>query len=152
MPPWLSQLRSCQIRESKFDSSRWLQLATVGVDNKPRVRTVVFRGWSKSYQMEIYTDKRSQKYHELIMNNNVEICWLFSKSKCQFRFRGTSRIELDKYNLLHSEKLSEPWRPMKNWPTPGNYLVFEQNNDLSVRSNKELSNNSTVLKNCHHSC
>ena len=74
MPPWLSQLRSIQRKDSTFDSSRWLQLATIGIDNKPRVRTVVFRGWTKSYEMEIYTDKRSQKYHELNLNNNVEIC------------------------------------------------------------------------------
>ena len=77
MPPWLSQLSSAQRKESRFDSSRWLQLATIGIDNNPRVRTVVFRGWSKSYEMEIYTDKRSQKCDELNFNNNVEICWLF---------------------------------------------------------------------------
>ena len=47
-----------------------------------------------NYEMEIYTDKRSQKYHELDLNNNVEICWLFSRSKCQFRVWRNSRIEL----------------------------------------------------------
>ena len=31
-------------KESKFDSYRWVQLATIGIDNTPRVRTVVFRG------------------------------------------------------------------------------------------------------------
>ncbi len=146
MPPWLTQLRSVQRKESKLDSSRWLQLATIGIDNNPRVRTVVFRGWSKSYEMEIYTDKRSQKYHELNLNNNVEICWLFSRSKCQFRFRGTSTIELDKYNLIHWEKLSEQSRLMWSWPTPGNQFNLEKTNDFSVKSIKELSNNFTVLK------
>ncbi len=34
-----------------------MQLATVGIDNTPRVRTVVFKGWSESYEMQIYTDK-----------------------------------------------------------------------------------------------
>ena len=146
MPPWLSQLRSVQRKESKLDSSRLLQLATIGIDNNPRVRTVVFRGWSKSYEMEIYTYKRSQKNHELNLNNNVEICWLFSRSKCQFRFRGTSTIELDKYNLLHWEKLSEQSRLMWSWPTPGNQFSLEKTNDVSVKSNKELSDNFTVLK------
>ena len=56
MPPWLSQVKSFQKKELKFDSSKWLQLATIGNDNAPRVRTVVFRGWSKSFEMEIYTD------------------------------------------------------------------------------------------------
>ena len=95
-PPWLSHIRSAQQKESKYHSSRMVQLATIGIDNTPRVRSVVFRGWSESYEMEIYTDKRSQKYHELDLNNNVEICWLFSIAKCQFRFRGTSRIDLGK--------------------------------------------------------
>ena len=33
MPPWLTQLSSVQRKESKSDSSRWLQLATIGIDN-----------------------------------------------------------------------------------------------------------------------
>ena len=87
MPPWLTQLSFALKKESKLVSSRWIQLATIGIDNTPRVRTVVFRGWSDSYEMQIYTDKRSQKYYELNLNNNVDICWFFFNSKCQFRFR-----------------------------------------------------------------
>ena len=60
MPPWISHVRSALRKESHIDSSRWLQLATIGIDKTPRVRTVVFRGWSESYEMEIFTDKRSQ--------------------------------------------------------------------------------------------
>ena len=146
MPPWLSQLSSAQRKESKLHSSRWLQLATIGLDSKPRVRTVVFRGWSKSYEMELYTDKRSQKYHELNLNNNVEICWHFSKAKCQFRFRGSSKIASDKCKVLCWEKLSEQSRSMWSWPVPGNCFVFDQIKDLSVKNNKELSNNFVVLK------
>ena len=96
--------------------------------------------------MELYTDKRSQKYHELNLNNNVEICWFFSKSKCQFRFRGTSKIESDKYKLPHWEKLSEQSRSMWSWPAPGDHFVFEQKKDLSFKTNKELSKNFAVLK------
>ena len=107
MPPWLCHIITAQRKESKFDSSRWVQLATIGIDNTPRVRTVVFRGWSEAYEMQIYTDKRSQKYQELDFNNNVEVCWLFLRSKCQFRLRGTSRFDLEKDNLLHWDQLSE---------------------------------------------
>ncbi len=146
MPPWLSQLSSAKRKESKFNSARWLQLSTIGIDEKPRVRTVVFRGWSKSYEMELYTDKRSQKYHELNLNNNVEICWLFLQSKCQFRFSGFSRIASDKYKLLHWQKLSEQSRSMFSWPTPGDHFVFAKKKDLSFKTNKELSNNFAVLK------
>ena len=59
MLPLLSQIISAQRKESKIDSSSWIQLANIGIDTTPRVRTVVFRGWSESYEMEIYTDKRS---------------------------------------------------------------------------------------------
>ena len=76
MPPGYVNLFSSE-KIIKIDSSRWLQLSTNGIDNKSRVRTVVFRGWSKSYEMEIYTSKRSQKYHELKFKNKVEIGWFF---------------------------------------------------------------------------
>ena len=96
MPTWFSLINYYQEKESEMNSSRWLQMATVCPDNTPRVRTVVFRGWTDSFEMIIFTDKRSQKVGELELNNNVEICWLFPKSKCQFRFRGNSKIDLGK--------------------------------------------------------
>ena len=77
MPPSLAETISTQRRDSKFNSSKWVQLSTIGLDKTPRVRTVVFRGWSESYEIEIYTDKRSQKYHELVMNNNFKYAGFF---------------------------------------------------------------------------
>lgn len=146
MPPWFSQINAAQKNESRFDSLKWVQLATIGLDNTPRVRTVVFRGWSESYEMEIYTDIRSQKYYELYLNNNVEICWLFSNTKCQFRFRGTSRIDLGKDNLSHWERLSERSKSMWRWPTPGDQFIIDQKIDLSVQNNEKISNNFVLLK------
>tara|TARA_Y100001968_G_scaffold308597_1_gene327565 strand:- start:365 stop:907 length:543 start_codon:yes stop_codon:yes gene_type:complete len=146
MPPWLQHIKSAQRKESNLNSSRWVQLATVGVDNTPRVRTVVFRGWSKSYEMEIYTDKRSQKYYELEINNNVEICWLFSKSKCQYRFRGTSRIALDKEKLSYWENLSDKSKSMWSWPSPGSNFHIKKNKDLSARANEFPLINFVALK------
>ncbi len=145
MPPWLFPIITAERKESSLDSSKWVQLATIGVDNTPRVRTVVFRGWSESYEMQIYTDKRSNKCHELNLNNNVEICWLFSKSKCQFRFRGTSRIDLIKDNFRHWEKLSDKSKSMWSWPCPGERFVFQHTKNLSVNKNSELSINFTLL-------
>ena len=146
MPPWLTHLSSAQRIESKSHSSRWVQLATIGIDKSPRVRTVVFRGWSKNYEMEIYTDKRSQKYHELDLNNEVEICWVFSKAKCQFRFRGTSLFYLDKDHLRHWQKLSNKSKSMWMWPCPGEPFKFDQTNKFSVNTNEDISNNFAVLK------
>ncbi len=65
MPPWFKHILLYQEKESYLKSSRFVQLATVGLDNTPRVRTVVFRGWSKSFQMKIFTDKRSFEISEL---------------------------------------------------------------------------------------
>ena len=58
-------------------------------------------------EMEIYIDKRSQKYRELDLNKDIEICWLLLRSKGQFRLRGTSRIEIGKNTDLHWEKISD---------------------------------------------
>ena len=146
MPPWLSHIRSAQRKESKFNSLRWVQLATIGFDNTPRVRTVVFRGWSELYEMEIYTDKRSQKYHELNLNNNVEICWLFSRSKCQFRFRGSSRINHEKDNAHHWHQLSERSKSMWSWPKPGDHFDSEEIKDISFNKSGDISSNFTLLK------
>tara|TARA_Y100001968_G_scaffold241606_1_gene225171 strand:- start:3883 stop:4425 length:543 start_codon:yes stop_codon:yes gene_type:complete len=146
MPPWFSALSKAQRNESKFDSYSWVQLATIGVNITPRVRTVVFRGWSKSYEMFIYTDKRSNKYHELNLNNNVEICWLFSRSRCQFRFRGKSSIVSDLALFCHWEKLSDNSKSMWSWPSPGDPFVLDRKKDFSVKKQEKISCNFTVLK------
>tara|TARA_Y100001968_G_scaffold93612_1_gene84152 strand:+ start:16 stop:564 length:549 start_codon:yes stop_codon:yes gene_type:complete len=142
IPSWFSQLNSAQRKESKSS----IQLATIATDNTPRVRTVVFRGWSNTYEMQIYSDKRSQKFEELALNNNVEICWLFNKPKSQFRFRGKSSIDLSKKNLRHWDQLSDESKLMWNWPSPGDQFDFDQLEDISVNAKKEISNNFAVLK------
>ena len=146
MPPWLAQIISAQRKESKSYSSRWVQLSTIGVDNSPRVRTVVFRGWSDTYEMELYTDKRSQKYIELELNNKVEICWFFSKAKYQFRFRGTSKIEIGCERENHWEQLSENSKSMWSWPSPGEEYSFDQKKDYSGKTKDKSSNNFALLK------
>ena len=146
IPPWISHIISAQKKESNI-SSRLIQLATIGIDNTPRVRTVVFRGWSQSYEMEIYTDKRSQKCFELELNNRIEICWFFSKAKCQFRLRGTAKNELVKeQRLIHWNKLNEKSKSMWSWPSPRDNYKFDQTNDISINSKKHLSDNFTLLK------
>ncbi len=146
MPPWISHIITAQRKESTINSPRWVQLATIGIDKTPRVRTVVFRGWSEFYEMEICTDKRSQKYKELNINNNVEICWLFSGSNCQFRFRGLSRIDLGNDSVRHWEQLSDRSKSMWSWPNPGDNFDINNIKDISVKKKAEISNNFTLLK------
>ena len=119
----MSHIRAAQEKDGEINSSRWVQLATIASDNTPRVRTVVFRGWSDSYDMEIFSDKRSEKYNELDLNNNVEICWFFPRCKSQFRFRGTSKFDFGKEKLRHWQKLDDKTKSMWSWPKPGD--IFE---------------------------
>lgn len=126
MPPWLKNVISFQQKELKRNDSNWVQLATLGLDQTPRVRTVVFRGWSDLSEMEILTDKRSQKYYELESNNKVEVCWLFSTSKCQFRFSGTCNIILGMDSYYHWEKLNSQSRSMWGWPNPSEKFIYNK--------------------------
>ena len=148
IPPWFSDFSSAQKKEESSHSSRWIQLATIGVDNTPRVRTVVFRGWNKFYEMQIYTDIRSQKYNELNNNNNVEICCLFVNSKCQFRFRGKSKFDIgkDNENLFHWNKLDGRSKSMWLWPNPGGQFVFYEQKYLSLKTDEEIPDNFGLLK------
>ena len=146
MPPWLFLINAAQRKELKSISSRWVQLATIGIDNTPRVRTVVFRGWSRYYEMEILTDKRSQKFNELDLNNNVEICWFFSNAKCQFRLRGKSSIDLGKDTFRHWKQLPESSKSMWSWPCPGESFVPESNNNLELDKNEGMPDNFSLIK------
>ena len=56
--------------------------------------------------------KEVKKFSELYLNNKVEICWLISKSKCQFRFRGNTKIDLGKDRLIHWDQLGDKSKSM----------------------------------------
>ncbi len=146
MPPWISHITSAQKKEIKLRSYKWIQLATIGLDNTPRVRTVVFRGWSEYYQMKILTDSRSQKYLELESNKNVEICWLFTEAKSQFRLRGTVEIDksIDTYN--HWDKLDSSTKSMWNWPSPGKKIVKSYKENYLINENPKIVENFILLK------
>tara|TARA_B100000700_G_scaffold314181_1_gene400363 strand:- start:860 stop:1405 length:546 start_codon:yes stop_codon:yes gene_type:complete len=143
IPPWIYYIENLQKKETNYNSSRWIQFATVGLDNKPRVRTVVFRGWDNSYEMNIYTDKRSQKYTEIQSNNKVEICWLFPKSKCQFRLSGYSSIDSSDDTLFHWDQLNNQAKSMWGWPSPGNKSM---GNDNKLFSHINAIDNFVLIK------
>ena len=146
MPPWLPHLISAQKKNSKVRSSRWVQLATISKENTPRVRTVVFRGWSNSYEMNILTDSRSEKFNELEFNNNVEVCWLFTKSKCQFRFRGKSSIDNSSDTFRHWDKLDKEAQSLWRWPAPGKKYQPNRNENIKKKDNPKIIDNFVLLK------
>ena len=74
LPQWREEIKSSR-EEEGLPSRNWLQIATLDKSNKPRLRTVVFRGWLKPDSMLFYTDKRSHKFEQLKINNNAKIYW-----------------------------------------------------------------------------
>ncbi len=143
LPPWRQTLKASQSKEGKLSSNRWIQLANVSNNKYPRVRTVVFRGWLEASTMLIYTDKRSEKFVDFETNNNVEVLWLFFKTKSQYRFKGEiyELEDNDKYwnNLFERSKVS--WF----WPTPGS-KIDKKNNISSFNNILAKPKNFSVLR------
>ena len=146
MPPWLQQISSYQKKESKFSSSRYVQLSTIGIDSYPRVRTVVFRGWSDSYKMKIFSDKRSLKIKEINKNKNVEICWYFQKSRCQFRLRGIATKDFGNDYFNSWNNLNDEAKSTWGGATPGNKYISDKNIGRSENHNSGLIDNFILLK------
>ena len=121
-PPWIKRIELALTKEKDSQRSRWIQLATISLDNKPRVRTVVFRGWNKQSQMEILSDTRSEKVSEIAQNPNIEICWMFPRSKSQFRIRGKAIFDQGVRANSFWLKLSPEVRSLWAWPAPGKQL------------------------------
>ena len=146
MPPWLPQISSYSKKESKFPSSRYVQLSTIGIDSTPRVRTVVFRGWSDSYKMKIFTDKRSLKFKEIKNNKNVEICWYFLKSRCQFRLRGLASMDFGKDYFNSWMNLNDEAKSTWGWPNPGTKYIDDTNSGQIENNNTDFIDNFILLK------
>ncbi len=123
LPPWRPLLRGARQREGRSPQARWLQLASIGADGAPRVRTLVFRGWAGPAVLDLLTDSRSSKASELIAEPRLELCWLLPKARSQFRLRG-QRLELpppdeQAVRQQHWQQLNPGARALWGWPEPG---------------------------------
>ena len=123
LPPWRPLLRAARQREGRAPGGSWLQLASVAADGTPRVRTLVFRGWSDEGALELLTDARSEKPVELSGQGQVELCWLFRKAREQFRLRGIAQLLSDGDDPealnAHWQRLTPGGRCVWAWPHPG---------------------------------
>lgn len=126
LPPWRQLLRGAREREGRSPQARWLQLATVAPDGTPRVRTLVFRGWAGSAELDLLTDGRSAKTAEMAAQPVVELCWLLPKARSQFRLRGRLQTLAPELELgerrRHWQLLSPTGRALWGWPNPGEPL------------------------------
>ena len=122
MPPWRPLLRAAMQREGRSVSARWVQLASMGRDGTPRVRTLVFRGWAGGDQLELFSDQRSEKVKELADAGAAELCWLFPKARQQYRLRGNVQliapVEQPELCQQRWQQLSDTGRAVWGWPTP----------------------------------
>lgn len=123
LPSWRPLLRAAREREGRSPAARWLQLATLAADGTPRVRTLVFRGWSGPAALDLLTDGRSAKPAELAHQPAVELCWLLPKARSQFRLRGAllplAADQLERERRRHWQALTPGGRALWGWPEPG---------------------------------
>jgi pyridoxamine 5'-phosphate oxidase len=127
LAPWRSPLARALEYNRSLPYSRYLQLATVGLDGRPRNRTVVFRGFrDHTNQLQIVTDSRSEKVPQINQQSWGEICWYFPKTREQFRFLGqliivssqSQESDLLAIRSLVWQSLSDAARKQFTWAEP----------------------------------
>ena len=150
LPPWRSLLRGACQREGRSSGPTWLQLATTAEDGTPRVRTLVFRGWSSRGELELLTDVRSEKSSQLLSQPRVELGWLFRKAKEQFRLRGTALLvtaEQEPEALLdHWQRLSPSGRMVWAWPSPGEPFDAQALWPQQVANDEPISSHLLIMR------
>jgi hypothetical protein len=83
---WRRLARGAADRRSGFHT---VQLATLGLDGAPRVRTVVLRGVEQAAgRLRVHTDRRSAKWAEIAAEPRVELHAYDPRAKLQVRMRG----------------------------------------------------------------
>ncbi|NNJ88887.1 MAG: pyridoxamine 5'-phosphate oxidase family protein [Eudoraea sp.] len=86
---------------------RYFTLATVGLDQVARLRTVVLRDISEELQLTFYTDSRSKKMIHLQENKKVGLLFYNSKNLMQIRIEGMAKV-------IHDEEIKEKyWKGVK---------------------------------------
>ncbi len=132
---WRSHLARSLHQHRNQPEAKFLQLATVGLDQRPRNRTVVFRGFLENGDrlqtplqdcLKFVTDLRSQKPAQIAANPWAEASWYFTKTRSQFRFLGKLQLidhecanpELQAARIETWQALSDPARIQFSWPHP----------------------------------
>lgn len=128
LEPWRPALDLALHRNRKSPQHRFVQLATAGLDGRPAVRTVVFRGFVGEFRgLAFTTDARSAKRAQIERDPNVELCWYFAETREQFRLSGVVRLvgPSTQDDVLRSARLGV-WRALSaetgasfTWPPPG---------------------------------
>jgi len=79
----------------KGHAFRYFTLATVGLDQVARLRTIVLRNVSEDLQLTFYTDSRSKKMIHLQENKKVGLLFYNPKNMMQIRIEGMAKVVND---------------------------------------------------------
>ncbi|MFO7799811.1 MAG: pyridoxamine 5'-phosphate oxidase family protein [Rhodohalobacter sp.] len=71
---------------------RYVTLATVDKTNSPQQRTVVLRDFSDDRIFTIYTDSRSDKVSQILVNDSASLLFYNEEIKLQFRVSGSASV------------------------------------------------------------
>lgn len=128
LAPWRSLIDRALDLNSSLASARYLQLATVKVDNRPANRTLVFRGFlADTDELKFTIDSRSQKPEQIGHQPWAEACWYFSSSREQFRLAGCLTLVTSDYpNAVLQQARQTAWQDISDatrlqfaWADPG---------------------------------
>lgn len=135
---WRSHLARSLHKHRNQPEARFFQLATIGLDQRPHNRTVVFRGFlddGDRFQncLQIITDRRSQKIGQIHDNSWAEVCWYFTKTRSQFRILGKLCLidvenpdsELQSLRQKSWQSLSDSARSQFAWAHPREKRISE---------------------------
>ena len=119
-------------------------------DGTPRIRTLVFRNWVQDDQLELFSDQRSEKFDELNHTPEVELCWLLSKARQQFRIRGSINLLTgdDAHEIRRKAwlQISPRGRAVWSWPHPGFPLQADADFPESVADEVTMPDHFIVLR------
>jgi pyridoxamine 5'-phosphate oxidase len=96
---------------------RYCTLATVGLDNMARLRTIVLRKATDELMLTFYTDKRSKKIIHIKENKKVSLLFYHPEKLLQIRIEGLAIVNND----IKSKKLL--WDAIPE--ASKNYTTFE---------------------------
>ena len=125
---WRSPLARALHCNRALAHARYLQLATVRVDQRPANRTLVFRGFlDGTDQLQFVTDARNEKAEQIDRLPWGEACWYFPETREQFRLAGTLLLVRDQHPdaVLQQarqaawQSLSDAARTQFAWAHPG---------------------------------
>lgn len=123
-------------RASKDRHHHWKTpaLATLGLDGQPQVRTVVLRHADPTqWTLDVYTDSRSPKYHELTQHGHAQL--VFWSAKLRWQLRVAVQASLHR----HDDCANAAWERVRQSPSSKDYLSKQAPGEVLVRPAKDAN-------------